>query len=233
MIFVQLYGILVYAVSPENASASFAVMEEAIRETVESKERFSAEDILWDLAAVVRDVVPILAVIFFFQYMVIKKAVAHLHKITVGIFMVILGLYAFILGLEMGLFPIGETIAFQLTAMKNDLLIYLFGFLIGFSTTMAEPALLAIAIKAQEVSEGRINQGLLRTAVALGVAVGIALGAYRIVVGDQIHYYIIAVFTASSSLSSGTMATSMTNFMRSPCWGLVFWKRSVRRFHTP
>ena len=192
MIFVQLYGILVYAVSPENASASFAVMEEAIRETVESKERFSAEDILWDLAAVVRDVVPILAVIFFFQYMVIKKAVAHLHKITVGIFMVILGLYAFILGLEMGLFPIGETIAFQLTAMKNDLLIYLFGFLIGFSTTMAEPALLAIAIKAQEVSEGRINQGLLRTAVALGVAVGIALGAYRIVVGDQIHYYIIA-----------------------------------------
>ena len=62
--------------------------------------------------------------------------------------MVILGLYAFIVGLEMGLFPIGETIAFQLTAMNNNLIVYLFAFLIGFSTTMAEPSLLAIAIKA-------------------------------------------------------------------------------------
>ncbi len=191
MIFVQLYGIIVYAVAPESATAAFVVMEEAVRETVESREQFDPKDIFWDLIAVIKDVAPILMVIFFFQYLVIKKAVAHLHKIAAGIVLVILGLYSFILGLEMGLFPIGETIAFQLTAMKNDLLIYLFGFLIGFSTTMAEPALLAIAIKAQEVSEGRINQTVLRTAVAIGVAIGIALGAYRIVVGDPIHYYII------------------------------------------
>lgn len=105
--------------------------------------------------------------------------------------MVILGLYAFIVGLEMGLFPIGETIAFQLTAMNNNLIVYLFAFLIGFSTTMAEPSLLAIAIKAQEISNNHINQMVLRIAVALGVAIGIALGAYRIVVGDPIHYYII------------------------------------------
>ena len=105
--------------------------------------------------------------------------------------MVILGLYAFIVGLEMGLFPIGETIAFQLTNMNNFFLIYLFAFLIGFSTTMAEPALLAIAIKAEEISEGNINQNILRIVVALGVAIGIALGSYRIVAGDPIHYYII------------------------------------------
>jgi hypothetical protein len=91
----------------------------------------------------------------------------------------------------MGLFPIGESIAYQLTAMKNNLLIYLFAFLIGFSTTLAEPALLAIAIKAEEVSEGEIKQSNLRYIVALGVAIGIALGSYRIVSGDQIHYYII------------------------------------------
>ncbi|BDY13695.1 DUF1538 domain-containing protein [Hydrogenimonas cancrithermarum] len=191
MIFVQLYGIIVYAFAPESAETAFAVMEEAVKATVEAKEHFDPWDILWDLVAVVKDVLPILAVIFFFQYAIIKKAVAHLHKIVVGIVLVILGLYAFILGLEMGLFPIGETIAFQLTGMKNDLLIYLFGFLIGFSTTMAEPALLAIAIKAEEVSEGRINQKILRIAVATGVAIGIALGAYRIVTGDPIHYYII------------------------------------------
>jgi hypothetical protein len=92
----------------------------------------------------------------------------------------------------MGLFPIGETIAFQLTAMDNMLFIYLFAFLIGFSTTMAEPSLLAIAIKVEEISAGSIQQHILRIAVAFGVAIGIALGAYRIVAGDPIHYYIIA-----------------------------------------
>ncbi len=188
MIFVQLYGIIVYAIG---ADTTLPVTAEAIKETIEAQTHFDAWQILWDLVAVVRDVAPILAVIFFFQYVIIKKPVAHLHKIIIGIILVILGLYAFILGLEMGLFPIGETIAFQLTEMNNTLLIYLFGFLIGFSTTMAEPALLAIAIKAQEVSENRINEKILRISVALGVAIGIALGAYRIVAGDQIHYYII------------------------------------------
>jgi hypothetical protein len=144
-----------------------------------------------ELIGVIIDVAPILIVIFFFQYMIIKKPVAHLHKIVTGIIMVILGLYAFIVGLEMGLFPIGETIAFQLTEMKNNLLIYLFAFLIGFSTTMAEPALLAIAIKVEEISEGMIKQNILRIVVALGVAIGISLGAYRLVQGDPIHYYII------------------------------------------
>ena len=201
MIFVQLHGILVYAISPETAHESFMVMEEAVRETVEMHEHFDPWDILWDLVAVVRDVLPILAVIFFFQYAIIRKRVPHLHRIAVGIVLVILGLYAFILGLEMGLFPIGETIAFQLTAMKNDALIYLFGFLIGFSTTMAEPSLLAIAIKAKEVSEGRIHDMVLRVAVAVGVAFGIALGAYRIVAGDPLHYYIIAGYLVVIALT--------------------------------
>ena len=190
MIFVQLYGIFVYAFMPEYSSR-ISILEEAIKETIVSHQTFHYWDIFWDILAVVKDVAPILAVIFFFQYIIIKKPVAHLHKITIGIIMVILGLYAFIVGLEMGLFPIGETIAFQLTAMNNNLIVYLFAFLIGFSTTMAEPSLLAIAIKAQEISNNHINQMVLRIAVALGVAIGIALGAYRIVVGDPIHYYII------------------------------------------
>ncbi|WP_236579181.1 DUF1538 domain-containing protein [Hydrogenimonas urashimensis] len=191
MIFVQIYGIAVYALFPQGAHESLVAMEEAVRGTVEARTVFEWSEVFWDLLAVVKDVAPILAVIFFFQYGVIRKKVPRLQRIAVGIVLVILGLYAFILGLEMGLFPIGETIAFQLTAMKNDLLIYLFGFLIGFSTTMAEPSLLAIAIKAEEVSEGRINDTVLRVAVALGVAVGIALGAYRIVTGGPLHYYII------------------------------------------
>lgn len=82
--------------------------------------------------------------------------------------------------------------ALQLTSQDNIFFIYLFGFLIGFSTTMAEPALLAVAMKVEEISQRRIRQMALRLAVAFGVAIGIALGAYRIVEGDPIHYYIIA-----------------------------------------
>ncbi len=189
MIFVQLYGIIVYAIG--DSSLATDIIQKA-REITPVVVQFKWSTVFWELLHTIKDVLPILAVIFFFQYAIIKKPVAHLKKIITGIVMVILGLYAFIVGLDMGLFPIGETIAFQLTEMKNNLLIYLFAFLIGFSTTMAEPALLAIAIKAEEISEGNIKQNILRMVVALGVALGIGLGAYRIVAGDPIHYYIIA-----------------------------------------
>jgi hypothetical protein len=190
MIFVQIYGIIVYSFGEPVSTPTVGTVVEAAK-AVASTYTFSAYDTFMELINTIKDVAPILIVIFFFQYVIIKKPVHQLHKISVGILMVILGLYAFIVGLEMGLFPIGETIAFQLTNMNNFFLIYLFAFLIGFSTTMAEPALLAIAIKAEEISEGNIKQNILRTVVALGVAIGIALGSYRIVAGDPIHYYII------------------------------------------
>ena len=190
MIFVQIYGIIVYSFGEPASGPTVGQVVEAAK-AVASTYTFSAYDTFMELVNTIKDVAPILIVIFFFQYVIIKKPVNQLHKISVGIIMVILGLYAFIVGLEMGLFPIGETIAFQLTNMDNFFLIYLFAFLIGFSTTMAEPALLAIAIKAEEISEGNIKQNILRIVVALGVAIGIALGSYRIVSGDPIHYYII------------------------------------------
>ncbi len=191
MIFVQIYGIIVYNMSEVTAVAP--VIAEVVESTksIASTYSFSFIDIFMELIGVIKDVTPILLVIFFFQYVIIKKPVAHLKNIIAGIIMVILGLYAFIIGLEMGLFPIGESIAFQLTEMKDNLLIYLFAFMIGFSTTMAEPALLAIAIKAEEISEGSIQQNVLRIVVAFGVAIGIALGSYRLVSGDPIHYYIV------------------------------------------
>ena len=191
MIFVQLYGLVEYAVGGEEVVRAMAM---SVAAEVEHSRTVGqqAMALLLELADVVRDVIPILVVIFFFQYVIIKKAVPHLPRIVLGIVLVIFGLYAFIVGLEMGLFPIGETMALQLTERDNHLLIYLFAFLIGFSTTMAEPALLAIAHKVQEISAGKIDQLVLRIAVATGVAFGIALGAYRIVAGDPIHYYIIA-----------------------------------------
>jgi hypothetical protein len=191
MLFVQFYGIMVYSLSDISLVNTIAVVAKESTELIASSYQFDFKNMFFELLGVIKDVAPILLVIFFFQYAIIKKQIEHLNKVIAGIILVILGLYAFIIGLEMGLFPIGESIAFQLTAMKNNFLIYLFGFLIGFSTTMAEPALLAIAMKVEEISEGVIKQSVLRTIVAIGVAVGISLGAYRIVVGDHIHYYII------------------------------------------
>lgn len=190
MIFVQIYGLIVYSVGTQGAVEALSVAEESAAAAVTFAEK--ALKLVMDLLMVIKDVLPILAVIFFFQYAIIKKAVPQLPRIVLGITFVILGLYAFIVGLEMGLFPIGETMALQLTQQDNYLFIYLFAFLIGFSTTMAEPALLAIALKVEDISAGKIKQMILRVAVAFGVALGIALGAYRIVVGDPIHYYIIA-----------------------------------------
>lgn len=194
MIFVQLFGLIVYSTGN---SREITVIAESVAKTLTETATIAqhVRALAMQLFSVIGDIAPILAVIFFFQYAVIKKPLPQLPKISLGIIYVIIGLYAFIVGLEMGLFPIGETMALQLTQQDNHFFIYLFGFLIGFSTTMAEPALLAIALKVEEISAGGIRQNILRISVALGVAIGIALGAYRIVSGDSIHYYIIAGYT--------------------------------------
>ncbi|EGA69538.1 hypothetical protein VISI1226_05566 [Vibrio sinaloensis DSM 21326] len=156
----------------------------------------------------VSDVIPIITIIFGFQFAVLRKPVTNLLKVVLGFGYVIVGLSLFLIGLEMALFPLGETMATQLTAPEfltqfklSDSVkvswpdyywVYGFAFCIGFSTTIAEPSLIAVAIKANQVSGGSISVNGLRIAVALGVAIGISLGSYRIVVGDPIHYYIIA-----------------------------------------
>jgi hypothetical protein len=158
------------------------------------------------------DVLPIAAIIFAFQLGVLRQRPPNLPQILSGFVWVLLGLSLFLLGLEKALFPLGRLMAEQLTDpafiqagslvagqdpaagvdWRDYYWIYLFAFLIGFSTTIAEPSLIAVAIKANDVSAGAIGVWGLRIAVALGVAVGIALGCYRIVVGDPIHWYIIS-----------------------------------------
>ena len=160
------------------------------------------------LLSTVRDVLPIAAIIFGFQVFVIRRSVPHLKRVLTGFAYVILGLALFLMGLEQALFPLGKLMAQQLTdpdfifgglQQAGDVLdwhhykwVYLFAAAIGFSTTIAEPSLIAVAIKAQEVSAGAISVWGLRIAVAIGVALGIALGTYRIVSGTPLHYYIIA-----------------------------------------
>jgi len=156
----------------------------------------------------VGDVLPIAVFIFAVQYLVLRQPVPNLKQVLIGFVYVVLGLTLFLEGLEMALFPLGKLLAAQLTApafvhdgvaaVKGELAlwdyrwVYLFAAAIGFSTTVAEPALIAVSIKAGEVSGGTIDPWGLRIAVAIGVSGGIALGTFRIITGTPLHYYIIA-----------------------------------------
>lgn len=158
------------------------------------------------LLLTLRDVLPILALIIGFQIFVLRQPIPRLGRVGVGVVYVVLGLALFLVGLEMALFPLGETMAAQLSDPEfltgepgaapvstwySYGWIYCFAALIGFATTIAEPSLIAVAYKAHDVSAGTIDKLGLRLAVAFGVALGIALGAFRIVHGSPLYLYIL------------------------------------------
>lgn len=159
------------------------------------------------LLSTFRDILPILILIIFFQAVVLRQPIPHLRSLILGGVYVVLGLALFLAGLEKALFPLGKIMAHQLSnpefisgskeaVFQGDWKaygwIYLFAALIGFSTTIAEPSLIAVAFKATEVSGGAINQWVLRLVVAFGVALGISLGTFRIVTGTPLYLYILA-----------------------------------------
>jgi len=166
------------------------------------------------LLSTLRDLVPIVAILLFFQLVVLRGPLISPAKILWGFAFVALGMVLFLMGLEKAIFPLGEVMAKQLTnpeflfdrtvddmsgAMQevywqNYGWVYAFGFAIGLSTTFAEPALIAVGMKAQEVSGGAISAWGLRLAVSLGVAVGATIGCYRIVTGTDLWFYIITAY---------------------------------------
>ena len=163
-------------------------------------------DLLNTILTTIWDVLPIAAVIFGFQLFVLRKPIPNLKKILTGFILVLLGLGFFLEGLDAALFPLGKLMALQLTDPAfissgnsevtlywwNYQWVYLFAFAIGFSTTIAEPPVLAVAIKANQVSGGSIGIWGLRIAVAIGAAIGVMLGVFRIVTGTPMHIYIIS-----------------------------------------
>ena len=153
------------------------------------------------------DVAPIVAILVLFQVAVLRRSLPNLGRIVGGFVCVLIGLALFLIGLEDALFPIGETMARQLTSPEaigvtgteevtwtDYWLVYAFAAAIGFATTIAEPSLMAVALKAEEVSGNAINAWGLRLAVAVGAAVGVSLGCFRIVTGTPLPWYIVAVY---------------------------------------
>ena len=149
-----------------------------------------------------KDLLPIILVIAFFQFAVLQQPMPNIGDIILGLVLVVLGLTFFIYGLEMGLFPIGESMA-QAFARKGSVFWLLaFAFCLGFGTTVAEPALIAVAKEAATVAAtgGMINidqasqisyANGLRYTVAFAVGIAIMIGVLRILRGWPIHYLIL------------------------------------------
>ncbi len=151
-------------------------------------------------------VLPISGIVIGFQLFIIRQPIRHPKQLFIGFLYVIFGIALFLEGLEMALFPLGELMAEQLTTpefIQVDaslisvpwgayLWVYVFAASIGFATTLAEPSLMVVAIKAQKLSGGAIHALGLRLSVSIGVSFGIALGAFRIVSGTDLYLYMIA-----------------------------------------
>lgn len=165
------------------------------------------------MAAAFRDLVPMAAVITFFQLVVLRQPFPNLDRVIVGVVFVALGLTLFVRGLEMGLFPLGEAMA-DAFARKGSLIALLsFAFALGFGTTIAEPALIAVAA---EGAEAAADMGVIvatekamaryalevRVTVALAVGAALVIGVTRILKGWPIHYLIIGGYVAVVALTA-------------------------------
>ncbi len=154
------------------------------------------------------DVLPIVAFLFAFQWFVIGKRMPNGGQILAGFLFVVVGLGLFLEGLEQSLFPLGRMMAEQLThpeflldtvehavaefSWDDFYWVYIFALTVGFSTAMAEPSLMAVAIKANTVSGGAISVVGLRVAVASGAGIGVALGCLRVITGAPLPYFVAA-----------------------------------------
>jgi hypothetical protein len=153
------------------------------------------------LRASLFDLIPIIVVVSFFQIAVLQQPFPNLVEILIGFVFVVVGLMLFIEGLKLGLFPLGENLSYALVKRGSLPWLLLFSFLLGISTTIAEPALIAIAKEAAEIAvqsnliTSKMESGYalgLRLSVALSVGLAIVLGIWRIIKGWPIYYLIIS-----------------------------------------
>ena len=158
--------------------------------------------ILKKLRAALVDLIPIIAVVVFFQIVVIRQPFPQIGEVIFGFVFVIIGLMLFVEGLEIGLFPIGETMAYALAKKGSLMWLMIFAFALGFSTTIAEPALIAVTKEAAIITSGagmiensqnsmKLYAIGLRLTVAVSVGLAVVIGVLRILKGWPLYYLMI------------------------------------------
>lgn len=163
---------------------------------------------LWRIGfGTIRDLAPVVAVIILFQLFVVRQPLLNLYPLAEGTLFVLTGLILLLYGLELALFPLGDALANALAQKGSFVWLVVFAFLLGFGTTIAEPALTAVAAEAANAAavggviaestaaKGQYSLGL-RLTVALGVGVALALGVTRIVIGWSLPKIVIGGYIA-------------------------------------
>ncbi len=169
-------------------------------------------DAMRPLFEAARDLTPIVLVILFFQVLVLRQSIPNLEEMLVGLALVLTGLALFVRGLDIGMFPLGESMARAFAKKGNIYWLLAFAFLLGFGTTVAEPALIAVAGKAARIAadsgmigdtqaamDGYANG--LRLTVAISVGTAIVLGVLRILSGWPVHFCIMAGYAVVVALT--------------------------------
>lgn len=217
MFFVKVYGIIVFNFlpAPESTATVLHVASTTMSYTIDTL-------LLW-LMRTIRDILPIIVIIFVFQFIVLKKKTS-LKELIVNILWIwwaIFWLYAFLVGLDIWLLSLWDQMAEAFSLRWDTFLIYLFAFCIGFGTSIAEPGVLTVVKKVSELSEWRINALVMRILIALGVGIGLLLASYRLIHGLDIgSIFIVGYITVvwltllipkhiiALAFDSGTITTS-------------------------
>lgn len=189
------------------------------------------------------DLGPLLLVICIFQFAIVRKPVANLRRVLVGLGYTAFGLTLFRMGLEQSLIPIGHDIASKLVetgfasgggGLGGYLPLLVFAALIGFTVTLIEPTLIAVGGKVQELSGGTLRAPVLRLVIAFGVAIGLIMGTLRVVDGLPLSWFLAGLTTAlvvlvlvapkeiiPLALDSGGMATSVVTVPMIAAFGMA------------
>jgi len=181
---VQFYGIVVYASDPTVLDG----YESGVRLGAVQVESGPLSALLTDVLSMMANLAPVVLVVLVFQFLVIRQPMLHPRRLIGGTLLLLFGLFAFSEGLTSGLFPIGEHLASGLAYAGGGAYLLVFVFLLGFAVTLVEPALMAVIRHAAHLDPVRIHPPVVRGLVALGVGLGLVIGALRFTYGWSLDH---------------------------------------------
>lgn len=158
-------------------------------------------DVLKGIWLTMRDIIPISVLLIIFQVFVLKAPIDNLKTLIAGLVFCTVGLYLFIQGLKFGLMPLGNSVGANLILLNNKALVVAFAFVLGYATTLAEPAIASLAMEIEEISVGAMRNRVLVHTIALGVGIGMALGILKIIYKIPLNYIIFPLVIIMGVLS--------------------------------